>query len=661
MAQKIRVVKPLEMRTKNIIIIVLCFALELVAIQSNAQLNKYYFYNQARTLITQEQHTEAIAMLNQLIAADNSLAEAWFLRGLAKYNLSDMQGALADFSKAIEQNPVFSQALLYRGVVLGRLSKYPQAKSDFDMAIDLRPNWAEGYFSRGVNFLLMQQTQRAIDDFSKVIDFEPRNVDAWINRGTSYLYHGDSLRALNDYAQAIKLNPFYAEGYSKRGRLLMEMKNYHLAIDDLSKAIELDSTLSINYFLRAIANNYINSITLAIEDLDKAIELSPSNALSIYNRALLYWRIGKKSDALEDFDRVAKLNPENLLVYYNRGILQLELSDLQGAIDDFTKAIEIFPDFANAYRARSSAYAQLGNYSESELDRNFAQSIAEKYSDRHNQPLTDTTSTFDNLIAFNSDFSPRTTTPLLDELASSTIDILPFIRVVIVDASELTLSNQHFVPLDSINAGLKGHGYALTFSILNTQVIPDVITPNNSFADNLTRGIALSTQKRYNEAIDAYEVALAISPNNPLGLINLAAEKANMVNFIASFEMEHSEVALGQRARNTSSVGSLGNAQLESYTESLEINQALLSQLKNNPIVLYNQANIYAMAGHMDEAIELYTKALSTDDELAPAWYNRGLIHFMQKDNQQGCFDMGKAGELGIRQAYLLIHRFCRR
>lgn len=649
------------MRAKYIIIALLSITLQLTTLQTNAQLNKYYFYNQARTLISQDKHADAIAMLNQLIVADNSLAEAWFLRGLAKYNLSDMQGALADFSKAIEQNPVFSQALLYRGVVLGRLTRYPQAKIDFDMAIDLRPNWAEGYFSRGVNFLLMQQTQRSIDDFSKVIDFEPRNVDAWINRGTSYLYHGDSLRALNDYAQAIKLNPFYAEGYSKRGRLLMEMKNYHLATDDLSKAIELDSTLSINYFLRALTHNYNNNFTHAIDDLNKAIELSPNNALSIYNRALLSWRIGKKSDALEDFDRVATLNPENLLVYYNRGILQLELNDLPEAVDDFTKAIEIFPDFANAYRARSSAYAQLGNYAESELDRNFAQSIAEKYSDRHNQPLTDTTSTFDNLIAFNSDFSPKTTTPLLDELASSTIDILPFIRVVIVSTNELSVLNQQFAPLDTINVVLKNYGYALTFSILNTQAIPNDITLSNSFSDNLIKGIALSTQRRYNESIDAYEEALAISSNNPLALINLAAEKADMVNFVASFEMEHSEVALGQRVRNASSVGSLGNAQLESYTESLEINQALLSQLKNNPIIQYNQANIYAMAGHMDEAVELYTRAMSTDAELAPAWYNRGLIHFMQKENQQGCFDMGKAGELGIRQAYLLIHRFCRR
>ncbi len=649
------------MKHKQLISIFIFLALTVFGHTSEAQLNKYYFYNQARNQISDGQHTNAISLLNQLIAADNTLAEAWFLRGLAKYNLNDLQGSLSDFTKAIEQNPVFSHALLYRGIVLGRLSRYPQANTDFDMAIDLRPNWAEAYFSRGVNYLLMQQTEKSIQDFTKVIDFEPRNTDAWINRGTAYLYNGDSLKALNDYDNAIKLNPFYSEGYSKRGRVLMAMKNYHLAIDDFSKAIELDSLLSINYFLKAIALNSTNNITSAITHLNKAIELSPNNALSIYNRALLNWQIGNNLEALEDFDKVTTLNPENVLVYYNRGVLQLEMNDYQEAIYNFNRAIEIFPDFANAYRARSSAHAQMGNYSESELDRHFAQSIAEKYRNSHNQPLTDTSSTFDNLIAFNSDFSPQTNTPLLDELASNSIDILPFVRVVMVKLNELQVTNQQFAPLDTVNALIKKFEYALTLDHENSWPIPSETSFNSLYVDLLTTGIKLSAQKRYNESIDAYENVLKAWPNNPLALINLAAEKADMVSFIESFEMGHEEIKLGQRTRNPNSSTILGNAPLESFSESLEINKELMHQLDNNVVILYNQGNVYALAGHMEEAIEYYTKALVNDPDMAPAWYNRGLIHFMQKENQQGCIDMGKAGELGIKQAYLLIHRFCRR
>ena len=46
---------------------------------SFGQLNKRYFFNQGRYLVGQEQYAEAIAMLNQLIRADSTIAEAWFL------------------------------------------------------------------------------------------------------------------------------------------------------------------------------------------------------------------------------------------------------------------------------------------------------------------------------------------------------------------------------------------------------------------------------------------------------------------------------------------------------------------------------------------------------------------------------------------------------
>lgn len=636
-------------------------ALLLLSHNAEAQLNKYYFFTQARNQIADNHFTEAIATLNELLRADGKIAEAWYLRGLAKYNLNDLHGSLADFSQAISQNPVFSQALLYRGIVLGQLSRYSQAQPDFDMAIDLRPNWGDAYFSRGVNYLLGQQPLLAVQDFTRVIDFDPKNVDAWINRGTSYLYSGDSLRALTDYGQASKINPFYSESYSKRGRLLMEMKNYHLSHDDLSKAIELDSTSSLNFFFRALVRNYLGNPTGALDDMNRSIRISPNNALSIYNRALINWRIGNNNLALDDFNRVVELNPENMLVYYNRGILQLERSNYQAAIVDFSQAIQIFPDFANAYKARSSAHAQMGSHKESALDRSFAQSIAERYRENHNQPLTDTSSTFSNLIAFSSDFSPRTTNPLLDEMDSKPIDILPFMRITTVNAATLKMTNQNFTPLDSVNQKLKVFGLALTFGTSLNFLDVDENMQTFPFVTDLLKSIKLSSEKKYNQAIEEYRNTLKRWPNNPLVMINLSVELADMVSFIASFEKDHNSITFSQSAEKNKNSLSSNNIQLESFSESMEMLGELKEVLNNHPVILYNIGNIYALSNQIDQATRYYSQAIEQNAGLAEAWYNRGLIHFMLKENQQGCIDMGKAGELGIRQAYLLIHRFCRR
>jgi tetratricopeptide (TPR) repeat protein len=627
----------------------------------NGQLNKIFFYNQARNYISEDKFTEAINSLNTLIRSDSTIAEAWFLRGVSKYNLDDLHGAQADLSRAIRHNPVFTQAYLYRGVVHTRFSRYTQANTDFDMVIDLRPNSADGYYSRGINYLLTQQPVKSINDFSEVIKLNPRNVDAWINRGTAKLYNIDSLGALSDYAQAIRINPSYAEAYSKRGRLYFEMKKYHLALDDINKAISLDTANPLNLFIRALTYNSLDNSEAALADLNSAISISPNNALSIYNRGLIFWKKGDTKSALRDFNRVSELNPENVLVYFNRGVLLYEIDKFNDALTDFTKAIELFPDFANAYLGRASSYARLGNYYESERDKSFAQSIAERFSNQHNQPLTDTSQKFNNLIAFNSDFSPRNTIPLLNEFEGRPIDILPFARVVAVPTKQLITISQNFKPLDLVNEELKSTGISLKYNTSKSTTNLDSISVGSPFLKNFINGLKFTNSNRYNQAISAYQEALKIEADNTLALINLAVEMADMVSFIASFEKEVGTINIEQRSKKIGNDASFSAIQIESFHESIMILEHLQKVSPTQSVVLYNLGNINALAGNMDSAISYFSKSIETNPLMAEAWYNRGLIHLMQNENNEGCIDMGKAGELGIKQAYLIIHRFCRR
>jgi len=651
------------LKYKYHIIILLLWLFSTIASASFGQLNKSYFFNQGRYFLRREQFPEAISSLNQLIRVDSTIAEAWFLRGVAKYYLNDLHGALSDFSKSISQNPVYSQAYLYRAVVLSQFSKFNQAFLDFEMAIDLRPNSPDAYYSRGISYLLTMQPEKAIKDFSLVIRFEPKNIEAWLNRGVAHLMNNDTLSALKDYQHAIPLNPFNAEPYSKRGRLYYEMSKYQQALSDLNQAIKLDNTSSVNYFLRALTHSALENLDKAIDDLDKAITLSPDNALSIYNRALIMWQKGDTKAALNDFDRVSELNPNNMLVYFNRGVLLYELEKFSDAIADFSSAIELFPDFARAYLGRSSAYARMGNWSESERDKIFAHSIAERYGDQHSQALTDTSQHFKNLIAFSADFSQATIIPSLDGYDSKPIDILPFIRVSLTSRENLKTTTQNFIPIDTLNNQL--YDTDLQFVLQTSHDIGSLNFEDkihqNSFVKAFTEGIRHSVEGKFNQAVESYEKSIESAPSNPLALLNLAVEKAEMVSFIASFEKEIGSIDFNQNTRRTTRSTTRSGMQLVSFEESLELLNQLEIIMPGNHIVYYNKANLFALSGDMDNAIMLYDKTIEINPQMAEAWYNRGLIFLMLKETEKGCSNMGKAGELGIKQAYLIIHRFCRK
>lgn len=157
----------------------------LCGTQVRAQYNKDYFVWMGRTCMMNNDYQEAIRTLNVLLRFDDNAYEAYFLRGIAKYNLNDLLGAEADFSTAIRKNPVFTQAYTYRAIVRSMLGNYDDALQDFQEAIDLRPDLPGPYYSRGITRLLNQQFKEAIEDFDKFIRQETKVSEAFINRGIS--------------------------------------------------------------------------------------------------------------------------------------------------------------------------------------------------------------------------------------------------------------------------------------------------------------------------------------------------------------------------------------------------------------------------------------------------------------------------------------------
>ena len=74
----------------------------------------------------------------------------WTERGIAKVELKDYSGAIADFNKAIELNDQYKIfAYFIRGIAKVELKDYRGAILDFNKAMELSPNDASIYSARG--------------------------------------------------------------------------------------------------------------------------------------------------------------------------------------------------------------------------------------------------------------------------------------------------------------------------------------------------------------------------------------------------------------------------------------------------------------------------------------------------------------------------------
>ena len=114
--------------------ILLLFTLALPR-EVSAQYNRNYIYWVGQQCMADNNYREAIEVLNVLLRHDAEDFDAYFLRGIAKYNMDDLVGADSDFTRAVELNPVFTGAYYYRAITRSRLGNYDDALGDFRQAI----------------------------------------------------------------------------------------------------------------------------------------------------------------------------------------------------------------------------------------------------------------------------------------------------------------------------------------------------------------------------------------------------------------------------------------------------------------------------------------------------------------------------------------------
>ncbi len=657
---------------RRILILTALFLISLGG-PASAQLDKAYFFWMGRGFIINDQYQDAIETLNILLKVDEKSYEAYFLRGIAKYNLDDLLGAEGDFTLAIQTNPVFTRAYQYRAITRSRLGNYDDALRDFQEAIALRPDLPGPYFSRGVTYLLSQQPEKAVSDFTNFIHYESKVPDAYLNRGTAYLMLKDTVRGMEDFELAIRTNRERPDSYARRGTVYLQQKKYDLALADFDKSLSCDSAYVLSYFNRAMVYASTDRPVQAIEDFSNVVRLDSTNSQTYFNRAILRTQIGDYNRALEDYDQVERYSPGNVLLYYNRAMLRSYLGDYPAAIGDYTRAIELYPDFANAYLGRSTLRYMTRDTEGSQADKRTAElKIAEyraKLNDSTFSVYADTSKRFNQLLSFE----PVSRTPESDRLSLASgdgITLLPMFKFSLVrsGAQEAAVKSpyRYYVPrqeqfLRDVRQPM------LRLVNRDTDLTPEeLFALDNRLEDSLRQGISSwqllfkravtqSLIKQYTSSIACYTAAIDRDPSNPFLYLNRSTTQSEMIDFISSIDNDFQRISI-----DTDPASRLKSSTTRryDYDEAIgDLNKAA-KLLPEYAYIYYNRANLYCRSGMMSEALEDYTRAIELNPSLGEAYFNRGLLQIFLKDTRKGYLDISKAGELGIREAYEVLKRY---
>lgn len=660
--------------------IVLLIGFSLLCTDISAQYDKDEFMFRGRRLLADGKYSQAIENFNILASLDTNDHWTFFYRGIAKYNLGDVRGARNDFNTTVRINPVFTSGYHYRAITQNRSGEYDKALEDLETAIALRPGFIGLYFTRGVTFFLSRQFEKAVADFDRYIRKEPKDPSAYLNRGASYLFLGDTTKALGDYNKAISLDRFETEGYVRRGRLYASQKRYDEAIADMDKAIELDTTNTLAYFNRALMYYEISDYNAAMADLDRVLKDEPGNALTLYNRSLIYAQVGNFEDALADMDRVININPGNVLAYFNRASFFVNMERWQDALEDYDRAIELYPDFAKAYMNRSYVEGRLGMTRESKRDYETAQQKVREYRAANAEAqgsFADTTRKYSSLLALDAEFAKNDFDNELLQHRDVDIRLRPLYKFVLSETSDNTryaLSNDYENPL--IDRFISTSPVPVKIaSADDAGAAPDDRVMEILFGGGgsdvprarmeFLKGLYEVSGKQYNSALNYFDRAVDDMQSDryeqlyqAFYLMNRAALRAEMIDFISSIDNSVQTLSMDDRGTTRARVKDQVTRTYD-YSEALNDMMAAAMTVGDIPYIHYNLGNIYVLSSKLVEAIGSYTEAVELYPAMGDAYFNRGLVLIYLKDKEKGCIDLSRAGELGVKDAYSVIKKYC--
>jgi tetratricopeptide (TPR) repeat protein len=205
------------------------------------------------------------------------LPEAFFGRGVARYNQGDWEGAEKDLEEATRRLSGYALAFLWLGKARERQGKAAAAAGDYGQAARLSPDLIEAWFRLGELAYKAGELGKAKECLERAKDDPAQGAKSWWYLGNIALKENRTQAGLEAFNQAIKSEPGFFQAYLDGGRLLLE---------DLGEPKE------------------------AAVLLQEAVRLNPGQGLPRYYLALAHLSSWNRAGAWQQYFALRDISPE---------------------------------------------------------------------------------------------------------------------------------------------------------------------------------------------------------------------------------------------------------------------------------------------------------------------------------------------------------------
>ncbi len=282
-------------------------------------------------------------------------AERFAALGAALFKENDLDGAIAEYRKALRLKPNDPSAHRNLGVALKDKGDLDGAIAEYHTALQLEPNGADAHRDLGVALKRKGDLDGAIAEYRVALRLKPNDVTAHYNLGNALMRKGDLDGAITEYRAALRLDPNGAEAHGNLGNALSGKGDLEGAIAEYRAVLQSnpnDAKAQHNLGVMLVDKGDLEG---AIAEYRAAAQLNPTDAEAHMDLGAALATKGDLDGAIAEFRVAAQLKPTDAEAHTDLGTVLAGKGDLGGALAEYREALRLKPD-------DSEAHCGLGDY-----------------------------------------------------------------------------------------------------------------------------------------------------------------------------------------------------------------------------------------------------------------------------------------------------------
>ncbi len=272
------------------------------------------------------QTDKAIEAYKKTTKIDPAFSQAWFDLGVIYYNKGDYGKAVESYQEAIKADSGNARAHANLASTYRQLERYPEANAEYKIAAETIKNDADLYSEWGFCLGKVNEWDKATARLEEARGMNKSAVDD-TNVGWAYYNAAQADKAAkNDEEAKIKL---------EKGKT------------SLQAAVQKDPNLDAAYMNLGSTQNSLGEHDEAVVTLNQAVKLHNDWAIAMNQLGLAYRGTNNLPLALAQFNRVVVLDENNVSGLFNLGSAQYASGDKKGAQKTQGRLKKLRPDLAN--------------------------------------------------------------------------------------------------------------------------------------------------------------------------------------------------------------------------------------------------------------------------------------------------------------------------